>query len=136
MSPLFIEIVHLVTKYILWYDGTMAPTSVADPDPYVFCCCYCCSPGSRRYELRILNLRHQAKMVNKPQFLLFCDFLSFRQSEVRIRGYGSVTKCHGSATKAPTLLDDGEKYTHTPPPANYVPRVPLPGSSIEGYGVL
>jgi len=93
MSPLFIEIVHLVTKYILWYDGTMAPTSVADPDPYVFCCCYCCSPGSRRYELRILNLRHQAKMVNKPQFLLFCDFF--------MTFYLSVSQRYGSADPDP-----------------------------------
>ncbi len=44
-------------------------SSVADPDPYGFG-----PPGSGSVSQRSGSLYHQAKIVRKTRFLLFCDF--------------------------------------------------------------
>ncbi len=66
-------------KYLLSYTVRYAQcnTSVADPDPHVFG-----PPGSgsisQRYGSGSGSFSHQAKIVRKPWFLLFCDlFLTF-----------------------------------------------------------
>jgi hypothetical protein len=84
--------------------------SVVDPDPYVLW-----PPGSafgsvsHKYGSGSGSFHHQAKIVKKPLFLLLCDFFMTLyqcsgsasgsvKTEVRIRGSGSVPKCHGSTT--------------------------------------